>query len=301
MLLNILKNYTLPIAIVIGILGYRWIEYLSPLTPYLIFTMLFLTFSKIDYANLKPSWLHLWLILAQLVLSTAVFYIIRPLNLMVAQGLAICIICPTATAAAVITKKLNGSLEFVASYTLYINLVASAFIPIMFPLMEPIAGVEITFGELFLQIFKKVFPLLICPFLLALLIRLLPKTNNLVVKHSGIAFYIWAIALTIVIAEISQYFIEESHGGRTTIMLIFGALIVCLLQFFLGKFLGKRYGEVIAAGQSFGQKNTIFAIWLGNVYFNPIVAMGAGAYVIWQNLFNSLQLHFAQKKQLFSK
>lgn len=295
MLIRILKNYTLPIAILLGVVGYRWLGALAPLTPYLIFTMLFLTFSKIDYANLKPSWLHLWLILCQLVLSTAVFYLLRPLNLMVAQGLAICIICPTATAA-VITKKLNGSLEFVASYTLYINLVASVFIPIMFPLMEPVAGVEITFSGLFLQIFKKIFPLLICPFLLALLLRLLPKANSFVVKHSGVAFYIWAVALTIVIAEISKYFIEESHGGITTIMLIAGALIVCLLQFFLGKFLGKRYGEVIAAGQSLGQKNTIFAIWLGNVYFNPIVAMGAGAYVVWQNLFNSIQLHFAQKK-----
>ena len=296
MILKLLKNYTLPIAIFIGVIGYKWFIYLDFLTPYLIFTMLFLTFSKIDYSNLKPSWLHLWLIICQLTLSTAIFYSLRHTNTMLAQGLTICFICPTATAAAVITKKLDGNLEFVASYTLYINLVVSIFIPLFFPLMEPNSEIEITFIGLFIQIFRKVFPLLICPFILAFILRFLPKINKTIVKYSGIAFYIWAISLTIVIAEIAKYFIEESHGGTTTILLIIGALFACLIQFFVGKLIGKKNGETIAAGQSLGQKNTIFAIWLGNIYFNPIVAVGAGAYVIWQNIFNSIQLHFAQKK-----
>lgn len=296
MLIKIIKNYTLPISIIVGVIGYKWLIHLDFLTPYLIFSMLFLTFSKIDYSNLKPSWLHLWLIIAQLTLSIATYYTLQPFDAMLAQGLTICLICPTATAAAVITKKLNGSLEFVASYTLYINLVVAVFIPIMFPLMNPISGVDISFSSLFLQIFRKVFPLLICPFVLSFAFRFLPKFNNKIVKYSGIAFYIWAISLTIVVAEIAKYFIEESHGGITTVMLIFGSLIVCLLQFFIGKLIGKNYDKTIASGQSLGQKNTIFAIWLGNIYFNPIVAVGAGAYVIWQNIFNAIQLHLAQKK-----
>ena len=44
-------------------------------------------------------------------------------------------------------------------------------------------------------------------------------------------------------------------------------------------------------GQSLGQKNTVFAIWMGYTFMEPIVSVAGGFYSIWHNLYNSWQLH----------
>lgn len=296
-MIGFIKKYTLPIAILLGIVGYRWFGYFNFLTPYLIFAMLFFTFSKINYANLKPSWLHFWLIAIQLVLSVAVFHLLRPIDIIVSQGVMICVFCPTATAAAVITQKLRGNIEFVASYTLYVNLIMAVFIPLIYPVMHHNSA-DIGFTTLFLRIFSMIFPLLICPFLLAVVVMRFPKINSSIAKNSGAAFYIWSVALVIVIAKTTKYFVEYEGVGSSVVMLMSGALVVCLLQFFIGKIVGKRYGELIASGQALGQKNTIFAIWLANTYFNPVVAVGAGAYIIWQSIFNTVQIYLVETKKI---
>ena len=62
-MLKFLKNWTLPIAMLVGAIGYPLFISLSFLTPYLIFTMLLLTFCKVSPRDLKPKPLHLWLFL----------------------------------------------------------------------------------------------------------------------------------------------------------------------------------------------------------------------------------------------
>jgi len=65
-MLKFLKNWTLPIAMLVGAIGYPLFISLSFLTPYLIFTMLLLTFCKVSPRDLKPKPLHLWLLLIQI-------------------------------------------------------------------------------------------------------------------------------------------------------------------------------------------------------------------------------------------
>ena len=52
-MLKFLKNWTLPIAMLVGAVGYPLFITLSFLTPYLIFTMLLLTFCKVSPRDLK--------------------------------------------------------------------------------------------------------------------------------------------------------------------------------------------------------------------------------------------------------
>lgn len=59
------------------------------------------------------------------------------------EGAMVCLICPTATAAAVITGKLGGSASSLTTYTLLSNLLAAVAVPLVFPLVEPHA--DITF------------------------------------------------------------------------------------------------------------------------------------------------------------
>ena len=84
-MLNFLKNWTLPIAMLAGALGYfvfanfTFLEPTKPfmntliayLTPLLIFGQLLLTFCKVDWRELMPSPWHGWLLLFQIVSSCA--------------------------------------------------------------------------------------------------------------------------------------------------------------------------------------------------------------------------------------
>ena len=80
-MLKFLRNWTLPIAMLIGTLAYlifaKW-SFLAPvkpfvhsfvsfITPWLIFAQLLLTFCKIDLKELKPKRWHLWLLIIQVV------------------------------------------------------------------------------------------------------------------------------------------------------------------------------------------------------------------------------------------
>ena len=49
----------------------------------------------------------------------------------------------------------------------------------------------------------------------------------------------------------------------------------------------------VTAGQAFGQKNTTLGVWMAQTFLNPLSAIGATAYIIWQNFFNSAQLYRA--------
>ena len=52
-----------------------------------------------------------------------------------------------------------------------------------------------------------------------------------------------------------------------------------------------RASREVTAGQSLGQKNTVFAIWMGYTFMTPETAIVGGLYSIWHNLYNSWQLY----------
>ena len=277
-MLKFLKNWTLPIAMLVGAIGYPLFISLSFLTPYLIFTMLLLTFCKVSPRDLKPKPLHLWLLLIQIGGALAAYLLLYRFDKIVAEGVMVCIICPTATAAAVITSKLGGSAASLTTYTLIANIGAAIAVPILFPL-------------------GKVFPLFICPFLAAwLLSKCLPKVHQKLLGYHELAFYLWAVSLAIVTAQTLYSLLNDPADGFTEIMIAVGALIACCLQFFLGKTIGSIYNDRISGGQALGQKNTILAIWMAHTYLNPLSSVAPGSYVLWQNIINSWQLWKKRKR-----
>lgn len=313
-MLQFLKNWTLPVAMFIGALSYLLfakLPFLAPLkpftesavsyiTPILIFIMLFLTFCKVSLHELKPKRWHLLLIVFQLItcLVIAGFLVIAPgfSYKVVAEAAMVCLICPTATAAAVITGKLGGNASSLTTYTILSNSTTAIVVPIIFPLVEPHEG--LTFLSAFLVILGKIFPLLICPFIAAMLIRyFFPKALQQIIRFHGMAFYLWSIALIIVVAQTIRS-VVNSQADTTTLLLVGGAgLFTCCLQFFLGKRIGGYYNDRISGGQGLGQKNTVFAIWMSYTYLNPLSSLGPGSYVLWQNLINSWQLWKKRKRE----
>ena len=259
--------------------------------------MLLLTFCKVPLEDLKFRPVHIWLLVIQIGGAIAVYSVLSPLNVLVAEGAFICVIAPTATAAAVITDKLGGSAGSLISYTLLANLGTAIAAPALFPLIHPLSH-EMSFSMAFLIILQKVFPLLICPFIAAILLRrFTPGIHKILTSYNETAFYLWAVALIVVMAQTVNTLVNEPEDGWTEIWIALAAGAVCCLQFYIGKRIGSRYRERISGGQSLGQKNTILAIWMAHVYMSPITAIGAGSYVVWQNIINSWQL-WKQRKNI---
>lgn len=271
------------------------------LTPSLIFAQLLLTFCKVEVHELKPKTWHAWLLLFQTVtcLVMALLLVLCPLNETyreVFEGAMVCLICPTATAAAVITGKLGGSASSLTTYTLLSNLLAAVAVPLVFPLVEP--HESLSFLSAFLKILSKVFPLLLCPFFLAWFLRaFVPGVHRFLLAFRDAAFYLWAVALAIVSGQTVRSLVHSTAPLSVELLIAGSALVACCVQFFLGKQIGGHYRERISGGQALGQKNTVLAIWMAYTYLNPLSSVGPGSYVLWQNIINSWQLWKKRKRE----
>lgn len=305
---NILKNWTLPFSMSMGIILYFLLakthqlapvrpiakEIATILTPIVIFLQLFFTFCKVEPKALIPHKWHWVSLETQLILCFAMLLIIlfvpsNPSTKTIFIGALVCLICPTATAAAIITAKLGGNITSLTTYTLISNFLATLTIPFIYPIAQPDISME--FSTAFLRIFIKVFPLLLSPFFTALILRyFLPQIHSWFAQHSGIAFYIWGFGLCIVVGQTTHYIMTSNSGWWVIVGLALAGLASCVLQFFIGKYIGKKYNDIVSSGQALGQKNTMLAIWTALTYLNPITALAPGSYVLWQNAYNSWQL-----------
>ena len=312
-LIRFLKNWTLPVSMISGALAYYICSQL-PLTyevkhdilsvievlqPVLLFIMLFVAFCKIKPTDLKPHRWHLWLLLTQCLIffAACLFLWAYPTSgaRVIVEGFMLAIICPTATACAVVTQKLGGDSAATTSYTIIINLVVALLCPLLLPVAHPQPG--LTFLPAFMVIINKVFPLLIVPLFLAWFVRyLMPSFHKRIVATKDLAFYMWAVSLAIAIAVTCKALAhsEESLWNVGGIAVV--TLVACLFQFTFGKWIGSHYGKRMEAGQALGQKNTVFIIWLGYTFLSPITAAAGGFYSVWHNLVNSWQLYKKRKE-----
>lgn len=293
------KTLMLPIAMAIGAIFYPWMGNLTFLSPYLIFTMLFITYCKLSIRDFKPDRFEATMLIVQMCLAATAYGCCFFWNKTVAEGIFICVFIPTATAAPVITSMLGGSISKVATYSLLCNAVVAVVGPLIFAAIGDHA--EMTFLESFKLILIQVFPLILAPLALALILRyVFPKIHSYVVGQQQLSFYLWAISLCIVVGSCISFAIRNwtPESSWTMVMLAMGALIVCLIQFKVGRIIGKQFGDKVSGGQGLGQKNTVLAIWLALAYMNPMASIAPAAYVAWQNAINSWQLmrHERQSK-----
>ncbi len=303
-----LRDWTLVIAILCGIAGYfayvsipaldgthaATLRIVGIVQPALIFAMLFLSFVKISPRSIRLCRWHLWHLLVQAGVFAALGCVLVALPhsglRVVLEGAMICMICPTATAAAVITRKLGGDMAGITTYTILINIVTAIMIPAMIPFVHPNPALS-TWNSAML-ILGKVFPLLLMPLILAMLTRrLAPGVVRWLDRCPDLSFYLWAVALALAIAVTVRSIMHSTVGLATQLWLVCVALVACVLQFWLGRRIGSRYGDKVTAGQALGQKNTVFAIWVGYTFFSPVTAIVGGFYSIFHNLVNSRQLY----------
>lgn len=294
-----IKSYVLPAAIVLGLLLHEYCAAFSVAVPYLIFLILLLTFTAVDVRKLKFSPMFIWILLFQVVVSISLYSLLKACgaNPVIAEGVMMAVLCPVASSVAVVSTMLGADRKTVTSFTIIGNLVMSVVAPAYFTLIgvQP----ELTFMASFLSILKRVGVVIGLPFFVALALQLwLPKVNGFLCRYKGLSFYLWSIALLFTIGQTIDFIFLHGEGHWDCILWLgIASLLFCAVQFALGKWIGRKYGDVIAGGQLLGQKNTAMGIWMANNYLEPLTSVVLAFYAIFQNLFNSWQIWYYERKK----
>ena len=311
--LHFLKEWMLPCAIVLGIslyLIYHFTSALHPMGPWLhplvsegqrlvIAVLLFFQFVKISPHDIKLSKWHLGALAVQIVsflVLAGLVTVTEGTLRMLLECAMLCMICPTASAAGVITDRLGGDLAATVSYVALVNVAATFLIPLVIPLVNPSS--TLAFWSYVGHIALKVFPVLILPGLVAWLIRYTThKLQRRLMRWASNSFYVWGIGLTLAMVLATRALLLSGLGWQPVAGIVLVSLVCCALQFFAGRKMGRGKVENLTAGQALGQKNTGFLIWLGYNYMTPVTSVAGGLYAIWQNLFNSWELYEKAREQ----
>lgn len=282
----------MPVAMVVGALLHKHIAGLDVLSPYLIAAMLFVTFTRVKARELKLQRIHAGQLAIQLIGSLLLYLLLKwcGVNEIICQGALICIFIPTAMASVVVGGMLGANVTTMTTFTLLSNLSVAVVAPVVFSFVG--TNTELPFLTSFWLVFRRLLLLVVLPFVVAqLLDRVAPKAYEYVQHHQSWSFYLWLCSLTILIASTTKFILsqpKESVGLEVVMAAMAGVL--CIGQFAIGRWWGKRCGDKIAGGQSVGQKNTLLAILLAQSYLHPLSSVAPAAYIVWQNLINSWQL-----------
>jgi BASS family bile acid:Na+ symporter len=308
-MLRFLKEWTLPVAIALGTLSYllfHWVPALDEagtqlgsvfdvLLPVCLFLTLFVTFSKVDFHKMRPQSWHLWLALTQLGLVAIIIGIIllvkeNPEQKTLWEAVLTCVIAPCASAAPVVTAKLGGNIHTMTTYTLLSSLFCAFAIPLVFPMLEK--AEHITFLAAATVILQKLALVMLLPLFLGWVVRHYVKSvYQFILTHPNLGFYCWSCALAITTGITVKNIVHSNAPLSLLLLIAVLSLAVCVLNFSIGRIIGRIHNERINCGQGMFQKNTGLAIWIAYMYLNPVASIGAGCYVLWQNIINSLEIH----------
>jgi BASS family bile acid:Na+ symporter len=255
----------------------------------------------VDFRRLRPVQWHWWTALFQLIFVAVIVgpilvFDIQGKNLILLEAILTCIIGPGAAAAAVVTQKLGGSLEELTTYTFISNFLCATLVPVCFPLIDPAA--DMGFLSSFFLILYKVCLVLVLPMLLAYIVKhFLHRFHRWVISIKDLSYYLWAVSLAIVTGTtIKNICHAETTVGFLFLIALLG-LILCIIQFSVGRYVGHFFNRTVESGQALGQKNTAFAIWIAYTYLNPLSSVGPGCYILWQNIINSVEIWQHRKNQ----
>ena len=307
-IIRVMKDWTLPFAMGTGALLYLVFAFtpaleesalffapiLNTLLPVFMFLVLFVTFCKVDFRKLRPVMWHWVVCLFQLLIIAVLMALILHFKLtadklIMMEAILMCVVAPCASAAAVVTQKLGGSLEQMTTYTFISNFMTALLVPICFPLIEPSAGMS--FLSAFAKILYEVVVVLLVPMLLAYIVKHhLHRLHHKIINVKDLSYYLWACSLMIVTGTTVKNIVHAQAGIALLGAIALLGLLLCIIQFAVGRFIGHYFNHTQEAGQALGQKNTAFAIWMAYTYLNPLSSVGPGCYILWQNIINSVEI-----------
>ena len=312
-IVRFLKDWTLPVAITVGTVGYLTFYYVPQLDtlgdmlgpvfdvlfPVFVFLTLLVTFCKVDFHQMRPHRWHTGVLVAQLLLVAVNVGIIFFSSLsykLFWEAVLTCIIGPSASAAPVVVGKLGGNISTMTTYTLISALASALMIPLVFPMLEQ--TIHVPFIEAFLIILEKVSIVLLLPLVLGWLMQHYVKgVCQKIAAMPNLSFYCWSVSLSITTGVTVKNIVHSNASVELLLMIAAATFLLCFVQFGIGRGIGRHLGEEVNSGQALFQKNTALSIWVAYMYLHPVASVGAGCYVLWQNIINSLELWQYRKSQ----
>jgi BASS family bile acid:Na+ symporter len=193
---------------------------------------------------------------------------------------------PTAAAAPVMTRFLQGRVDYVMSSVVVTNCFSAIALPLVLPMLNPGEQIGINLVALLNTLAVVLLPLV----LTQLLQTFASPVVTVLTPYKGAGFYFWMAAIYLATAKATHFIEAESTAPWIIIVEIAGiSLALCAINFSLGRWLGgKDWGQEM--GQSLGQKNTLFSIWVALTFLTPAIALGPMFYIVFQNLYNSYLL-----------
>ena len=308
------KDWTLPCAIAAGAIGYLTFYFVPQLDaagntlgpiidtifPMMVFCTLFSTFCRVDFHQMRPHRWQFGVLLAQLLLVALNVWVIFCVEAHLWQkilweSVLTCIIGPAATAAPVVTAKIGGNINTMTAFVVLSSFASALMIPAVFPLLERGAGLD--FWSAFLIILQKLAIVLIAPLALGWYMQHFAKRICAwIVSIPDLSFYLWAVQLSVTSGVTVRNIVHSEAGLSLLLMIAVLSLALCFVLFLIGRSVGRHLGEEVNSGQASFQKNTALSIWVAYTYLNPMASVGAGCYVLWQNIINSLELWEYRRK-----
>lgn len=254
---------------------------------YLLMIMLFFSFLKMEVKKENIDKSHFYILFFNIVVPIISFFIIKNFNLTLAKVAFVTAIAPTAIASPIIINLLNKKIEYAVISILLTNFTVAFLLPFLIPsLLNGDAGIS------FMDVMYPVATIFTIPFFLSLLIKKFsPFLKERLVKLNKYMFYILVININLGTAKASNYIREEmSFTDPLIYQIALLSFFFCLLYFNLGRRISpKRYRT--EGGQSLGQKNNGFTLWVALTFISPLAVLGPVFYILCQNTYISWQLH----------
>jgi BASS family bile acid:Na+ symporter len=261
-------------------------EILRPALPFLLGSLLFFSFVKMDIRETLGSVLNRGMILFPVVvwgiLPPLVLWLGRSMETDLRAGLFLIAVTPPALGAPVIVEILRGDRKTVLSNVVVFNLLSPfAFAGLLAVWMHSVNGAAEQVPVW--AILGKMVLLIGIPFLIALGIR-----QVRILKAASILAAPWAAPAGLVLvvftacASASRKIQELPFG---TIAGVFGiVLALCLLLYGLGFLFGSTRPVRTALAIATGQKNTSLTVWIALSTFAPLAAVPAVLYIVCHHL-----------------
>ncbi len=287
-----IKKYILPIAIVLGLLLHNICASLAFLIPYLIFLILFLTFTAVDLRRLRMKRIDVMLLAYQVSMAAGCYLLLTHIGCekVIAEGVMMASLTPVAASSTVVACMLGAHRETMTGYAIIGNLGIAVVAPLFFTLIghHP----EYSLGTSYILMLCKIGSTLALPFFLALVLQVaFPKVNQAVARYTSWSYYVWAVAFLLTIGQ-TMHFIIDRGRDNISLILVLGllALVFCFGQFILGRQIDPHYGDRVSGAQLMGQKNSAIGIWMCITFLSPLSSVFMAFYSIFQNLYNSWQI-----------
>ncbi len=227
-------------------------------------------------------------LLANVIIPVPVYFLVTFVGQAQAEAAFLIAAAPAAVASPVVIGLLNKRTDFVTMAVFLTNIITVLTLPVAIPLVSSskVAGVDQGVYPILVAVIMTV----VIPLAVASVIRMIGgRIYQAALWTKQFTLYIWLCAIALACSKASAFVLENDVPRDLLISIALVTAAVCIVNFGIGYLLGGKH-FARESSQSLGQKNTLFSVWVGFTFFNPMAVIAPVAYIVFQNIYNALQI-----------